>query len=69
MFDAQISGIKQLIRLLADEGIYEFKMYLQMNPKLELSPFINLPHQLSDIIIKFRLGNTNLPLRHVVGGV
>ena len=62
MFDAQISGIKQLIRLLADEGIYEFKMYLQMNPKLEPSLFINLPHPLSDTSIKFRLRSHKLSI-------
>ena len=33
-----------------------------MNPKLEPLPFINLPHPLSDTIMKFRLGSHKLPI-------
>ena len=33
-----------------------------MNPTLEPSPLLNLPHPLSDTIIKFRLGSHKLPI-------
>ena len=62
IYNEQISYIKQQIKLLADEGSYKYQIYLQMNPKLEPSPFINLPHPLSDSIIRFRLGSHKLPI-------
>ena len=62
IYNEQISVIKQQIKQLADEGSYKFQIYLQMNPKLEPSPYLNLPHPLSESIIKFRLGSHKLPI-------
>ena len=47
-YNEQISVIKQQIKLLADEDSYKFQIYLKMNRKLEPSPFLNLPHPLSE---------------------
>ena len=57
-----VSDIKQQINSLADQGKYKFQIYRRMNPSLEPSPFLNLPHPLSDTIMKFRLGSHKLPI-------
>ena len=57
-----VSDIKQQINSLADQGKYKFQIYRKMNPSLEPSPFLNLPHPLSDTIMKFRLGSHKLPI-------
>ena len=62
IYTACVSDIKQQINSLADQGKYKFQMYRRMNPSLEPSPFLNLPHPLSDTIIKFRLGSHKLPI-------
>ena len=62
IYNEHISDIKQKINSLADQGNYKFEVYRKMNPSLEPSPFLNLPHPLSDTIIKFRLGSHKLPI-------
>ena len=62
IYNASVSRIKQQINSLADQGNYKFQIYRRMNPSLEPSPFLNLPHPLSDTIIKFRLGSHKLPI-------
>ena len=55
-------AIRVKIRTFAQQDRYKFKMYLQMNPNLEVSPFINNFHPLSKQIIRFRLGSHCLPI-------
>ena len=54
--------MKQEIRTLAQNGHYKYQIYLKFNPNLEKSPFIDILHPLSNIIIKFRLGSHKLPI-------
>ena len=46
----------------ADNGQYKYKIYRDMNPTLQRSPFINNLHRLSGDIIRFRLGSHVLPI-------
>ena len=62
VYNKFMADIKQQINSLADEGNYKFQIYRRMNPSLQPSPFLNLPHPLSDTIIKFRLGSHKLPI-------
>ena len=62
IYNEFVSDIKQQINSLADQGNYKFEIYRRMNPTLEPSPLLNLPHPLSDTIIKFRLGSHKLPI-------
>ena len=50
------------IRTLAHQDHYKYKIYLQMNPNLEMSPFINNFHPICKQIIRFRLGSHHLPV-------
>ena len=54
--------MKNQVNIQADNGGYKFDMYRKMNPSLDRSPFISLPHPLSSQIIKFRLGSHKLPV-------
>ena len=54
--------MKNQVNTQADNGGYKFDMYRKMNPSLDRSPFISLPHPLSLQIIKFRLGSHKLPV-------
>ena len=46
----------------ADNGHSKYKIYRDMNPNLQQSPFINNLHGLSGDIIRFRLGSHVLPI-------
>ena len=41
---------------------YKYKIYLELNPNLVVSPFIENQHKLSRDIIRFRLGSHMLPI-------
>ena len=62
IYNEYMSQVKQQINSLADQGNYKFMIYRRMNPSLERSPFLHLPHPLSESIIKFRLGSHKLPI-------
>ena len=55
-------AIRNKIRNFAQQGRYKYKIYLEMNPELEVSPFINNYHPLSKQVIRFRLGSHCLPI-------
>ena len=57
-----VSDLKDQVNKLADEGLYKYQIYRKMNPSLDPSPFLNLPHPLTETIIKFRLGSHKLPI-------
>ena len=54
--------IRAKLVTFADNGQYKFKIYKEMNPTLQRSPFINNLHGLSGDIIRFRLGSHVLPI-------
>ena len=54
--------IRNQIRTLTHQDHYKYEIYLQMNPNLEVSPFINNFHPLCKQIIRFRLGSHYLPI-------
>ena len=41
---------------------YRYKIYSQLNPTLEQSPFMNCLHPLTKNVVKFRLGSHKLPI-------
>ena len=54
---------KQVTEIAAKGTIHpKFKIYTEINPKLEKSPFILNPHPLSKDVIRFRLGSHVLPI-------
>ena len=42
------SDLKDQFNKLADEGLYKYQIYRKMNPSLNPSPFLNLPHPPTD---------------------
>ena len=62
IYNEYVSEIRRQINSLADQGNYKFEIYRKMNPSLERSHFLDLPHPLSDTIIKFRLGSHKLSI-------
>ena len=54
--------VKRKIRTFAGNDQYKYKIYLEINPELKISPFINNLHPLSKDIIRFRLGSHFLPI-------
>ena len=62
IYNESVAEIKREVNLLADNGSYKFQIYRKFNPSLVKSPFIDLPHPLSNRIIKFRLGSHKLPV-------
>ena len=54
--------LRQRIYNLADAGHYKFKMYVDLNPDLAPSPFLQSVHPIASEIIKFRLGSHYLPI-------
>ena len=46
----------------ADKGKNKYKIYVEMNPDLSRSPYIDLYHPLAGDIVKFRLGSHYLPI-------
>ena len=47
---------------LANNNQYKYKIYLELNPNLVVSPFIENQHKLSRDVIRFRLGSHMLPI-------
>ena len=63
IYREKIDEVKQEIRDLASRPEnYKFRIYTEINPHLQRSPFITNSHPLSKEIIKFRLGSHNLPI-------
>ena len=64
VYRESMEEVKRQVRDLAAQGSkhYKYKIYTQMNPKLEQSPFIANPHPLSRDAIRFRLGSHILPI-------
>ena len=58
-----ISDLKHQVNKLADKRLYKCKNYRKMNSSLNLSPSLDLPHPLTEFIIKFRLGSHKLPIK------
>ena len=54
--------VREKLKSFADNQRYKFKTYLEMNPTLQQSPFINNFNALSGDIIRFRLGSHVLPI-------
>ena len=52
-----LRDVKSKVYDFADNGKYKFYIYVEMNPNLSISPFIDLYHPLAAIIIKFCLGS------------
>ena len=54
--------LKSKVYNAADAGKNKFKIYVEMNPDLSRSPYIDLYHPLAGDIVKFRLGSHYLPI-------
>ena len=54
--------VREKLKSFADNQRYRFKTYLEMNPSLQQSPFIDNLNALSGDIIRFRLGSHVLPI-------
>ena len=54
--------VKRNVRSCASKDQYKFKTYVEINPTLQKSPFIENLHPLSRDIIRFRLGSHVLPI-------
>ena len=55
-------NVQNKIRDFAEKGKYKYKIYVDINPDLKVSPFINNFHPLCKDIIRFRLGSHYLPI-------
>ena len=53
---------KDKLKSLAGNDHYKYKIYLEINPNLQTSPFLNSLHYLSGDVIRFRLGSHMLPI-------
>ena len=62
IFKESAEEVKRKIRNCASKDQYKFKTYLEINPTLQKSPFIENLHPLSRDIIRFRLGSHVLPI-------
>ena len=64
VYRESMEEVKKQVRDLADKGTlhYKYKIYTEMNPNLEKSPFITNCHPLSRDAIRFRLGSHILPI-------
>ena len=56
------NSLKQRIYDLANAEHYKFKIYVDLNPNLAPSPFLQSVHPIASEIIKFRLGSHYLPI-------
>jgi hypothetical protein len=54
--------VREKLKSFAGNDQYKYKIYLEMNPTLQTSPFINSLHCRSVDIIRFRLGSHVLPI-------
>ena len=62
VYRESMEEVKNQIRELAAKDRYKYKIYTEINPNLEKSPFITNPHPLSRDVIRFRLGSHILPI-------
>ena len=62
IYEESSSNIKNEIRNHAENGKYKYKIYLEINPELRVSPFINNFHALCKDMIRVRLGSHCLPI-------
>ena len=62
VYSEAVEGVKNRVREFAENGQYKYKIYTEMNPDLQKSPFIYNPNPVSGDIIKFRLGSHLLPI-------
>ena len=53
---------KRKISDLANDGHYKFSIYMEINPQLIPSPFLDIIHPTAKEIIKFRLGSHYFPI-------
>ena len=54
--------LKARLVSMAENDQYKYKIYMDINPNLQRSPFISNLHALSGDIIRFRLGSHVLPI-------
>ena len=54
--------VKRLIGLRVSKNQYKFKMYVNINPELTISPFLYVLHPLANELIKLRLGSHYFPI-------
>ena len=54
--------VKEYVIQRANTDHYKFKIYLDINPDLNPSPFLHIIHPLVNDIVKFRLGSHYLPI-------
>ena len=62
IYKFHLNRVKNEIRTVAAKERYKFNIYLQTNPNLETSPFINSLHPTTVHVIRFCLGSHNLPI-------
>ena len=63
IYQSMSEEVKEKLRGLAGKNEhYKYKIYLEMNPELQTSPFLNSLHPLCNDIIRFRLGSHVLPI-------
>ena len=55
-------NVKTTIRRRAEQGRYKYKIYIEINPELNTSPFIHNINPICKDIIRFRLGSHFLPI-------
>ena len=56
------SEVKRLIGLRVSKNQYKFKMYVDINPELTISPFLYVVHPLANELVKLRLGSHYFPI-------
>ena len=56
------NDIKRKIHRLANDGHYKYSVYVEINPELTPSPFLDIIHPTAGDIIKFRLGSHYFPI-------
>ena len=58
----EASDVRAKLKSCVDNNQYKYKMYMEINPNLQTSPFLVKFHRFSGDIIRFRLGSHNLPI-------
>ena len=62
VYSEAAEGVKSRVREFAENGRYKYRIYTEMNPDLQKSPFINNPNPISGDVIRFRVGSHLLPI-------
>ena len=62
VYRESMDEVKNQVRDLAAGGHYKYKIYTEINPNLDKSPFLTNLHPLSRDVIRFRLGSHILPI-------